>query len=287
MSPANAWGAAYAGPMGRASRAKRERRESLFLDAQRRRIAGVCLFCKQSERAFTGREHPFPESLGNKEIVLPSGIVCDVCNNGPLSLVDKAICEFMPIRVRRTMLGVTTKAGQVPKSRLFSGLIENTGPGSVSFVQTGSKAMLRETFRDGDTVGLQSEFTGGRRLTPRYVAEISRGLLKCALELAWLDHGDRMYDPDFDHVRDAVLGLPFAGFVVMGNKGEPDHTDVTMTYGLRETDGPQQIWVVAEYFGVTLSTDSRWTEPPVDVDGVASVLTFKPTDFKRAANTAA
>lgn len=36
-----------------------------------------CIFCRRHDGGFTSREHVFPESLGNEEVVLPRGVVCD------------------------------------------------------------------------------------------------------------------------------------------------------------------------------------------------------------------
>ncbi len=38
-------------------------------------------FCKQCSDLSNSVEHIIPESLGNKNHVLPKGIVCDRCNN--------------------------------------------------------------------------------------------------------------------------------------------------------------------------------------------------------------
>lgn len=35
----------------------------------------------------------------------------------------------------------------------------------------------------------------------------------------------------------------------MGNKGEPDHVSVSLTYNLVPDGDEWRIWVVAEYFG--------------------------------------
>ena len=275
--------------MGRASRAKRERREERAgRDRPARMSVGMtrgCLVCRSQEGPFTSREHPFPESLGNTEIVLPPGVVCDRCNHGPLSTLDQTICEFMPVQMRRTMLGVKSKAGSVPRTRLTTGVVESTGPAALRFLPNGGKAMLRETFRDGDTVGLRFDLKGGRRVTPRYASELSRWLLKTALELAWLDHGEMMLEARFDHIRDAVLGRPYDGFFAMGNKGDPEQGSVSLTYDLVPDSDEWRMWVVAEVFGVTLATDSRLHEPPVPLEGRASVLQFTRCDWTAAYGT--
>jgi len=40
-----------------------------------------CIFCKKLSDNSKSVEHILPESLGNKEHILPKGIVCDRCNN--------------------------------------------------------------------------------------------------------------------------------------------------------------------------------------------------------------
>ena len=40
----------------------------------------ICLFCKENSTNSISVEHIIPESLGNKEHILPKGIVCDKCN---------------------------------------------------------------------------------------------------------------------------------------------------------------------------------------------------------------
>lgn len=39
-----------------------------------------CIFCLRSDRTFCSTEHVIPQSLGNDELVLPVGWVCDSCN---------------------------------------------------------------------------------------------------------------------------------------------------------------------------------------------------------------
>lgn len=271
--------------MGRASNAKRIRRETRAWQAtaiaSHGHLGGErCLVCRGGDGGFTSREHPFPESLGNTEIVLPPGVVCDRCNNGPLSVLDQTICGFLPVKMRRTMLGVASKAGSVPTTKLSTGVVEHVGPAELRFTANGNKDLFRETFRDGDTVGFKFEFGGGRKLTPRYGSELSRALLKIALELAWIDHGEMMLEARFDHVRDAILDNPYDGFIVMGKVGDPDDVSVSLTYNFASTDDIWGMWVIAKLFGVTLATDSRMARPTVDLEEHAAVLLFTSADWK-------
>src|SRR5690242_12986143 len=68
-----------------------------------------CLFCKRKDGSFTSQEHVLPEALMNDRLILPPGIVCDRCNNGPLSRVDQEFLNFAPIALMRTVYGIPTK----------------------------------------------------------------------------------------------------------------------------------------------------------------------------------
>jgi len=274
--------------MGRASsrkqrhRKERAARKRTAIAAQRAGETRGCLVCRSDDGGFVSREHPLPESLGNTEITLPSGVVCDRCNNGPLAVLDQGVCEFLPVKMRRTMLGVNSKAGCVPSTRFQGGTVEHTGPASLRFTGDGGRRIIRETFRSRDTVGLEFSVGGGRRMTPRYGSELSRALLKIGLELAWLDHGPMMLEGRFDHIRAAILGSPRRGFFLMALRGDPAHTAVSITYDLVRDGADWRMWIVGKLFGVALATDSRLAVPPVDVSELAMVLSFDPQDFKAA-----
>ena len=105
---------------------------------------------------------------------------------------------------------------------------------------------------------------GGRRLKPLYCALLSRALLKCALECAWLDDGEAMLEDRFDHVRDAILGQPRDGFFILVSRRSPDKTSIDITYDFA-TDGNQttRVWVIADFYGIRVGTDSRLTTPEI------------------------
>lgn len=44
-------------------------------------IMSTCIFCHKDSSNSKSIEHIIPESLGNKEHILPNGYVCDICNN--------------------------------------------------------------------------------------------------------------------------------------------------------------------------------------------------------------
>src|SRR5438309_11833145 len=61
----------------------------------------LCIFCLSNKNAFTAPEHILSEALGNKQLILPPGVVCDPCNHGPLAGLDKALVEFPPLQLIR------------------------------------------------------------------------------------------------------------------------------------------------------------------------------------------
>jgi hypothetical protein len=209
-----------------------------------------------------------PQSLGNSDLVLPPGVVCDTCNSGTLSLLDQGLCDFGPLKLRRTMLGVPSKAGKVPTFRYAEGTIEyqapiNGGEPTLILRNPSPKFGLREVerFTDGRVMFEWNGSGGGRRLTPRYASDLSRALLKAALECAWIDHGEMALESRFDHVRAAVLGEARDGCLVLGNKCNPDRSDGALTYQPIHEDDVWRMMVWVQLHGVYIGTDSRLASP--------------------------
>jgi hypothetical protein len=216
--------------------------------------------------------------MGNVDSVLPSGIVCDRCNNGILSEIDDALCNFMPIKLRRTLLGTPSKSGKIPELRSSQGTLtfvagENGADPTLEIrSQSQRKPMATAKELPDGRVELTMAMSGGRLMTAGHTSTISRSLLKAGFELAWLDHGETLLDPTFDHVRDAVLGTPRDGFVAMVRKADPNFTDSVLTYGfLQRDDGEKSIWVWLNYAGVCLATDSRFATLQQPSDELAVV----------------
>lgn len=79
-----------------------------------------CLFCKQPSENSKAIEHIIPESLGNKEHILPKGVVCDDCNSYFGSKVEKELLEqsfFVHLRHRQL---VPTKKGKGVGWKMYS-----------------------------------------------------------------------------------------------------------------------------------------------------------------------
>jgi len=276
--------------MGRNSRNKRIRREradkaaafseKLLADA----LTRGCLFCLESSGGFTAPEHILPETMGNKDKVLPPGVVCDRCNHGPLSVIDEALSEFHPVKLWRTLHGVRTKSGKFPTVALTNGSITylpSPSPGTDPILSIRSNSpkrpiLERSELQDG-RVSVEGVFSGGRPLTPRHASQLSRALLKIALELFWLDDPVAAFSPDLNHLRLAVLGAPRDGFFAV-IEGTSDLTALhsRVTYQPHRTaDDRIDVVVIFQYKGVVAFTDTKHTALPTVPEGIrANAVSF-------------
>ena len=281
--------------MGRRSRELRRRRNSRELAARRElRLVETapergCLFCRRGDGGFESVEHVFAESLGNKQLILPRGVVCDCCNNRRLSVLDQTLVDFLPIAMRRTVLGIANKEGRirplslVGESLAYHPAVDGEDPTLVVISKTPGKRALREIARlPNGRVKLQMKGSGGKRLTPRYVSQLSRSLLKSALECAWLDHGEMMLEARFDHVREAVLGEPGDGHLIVATRADdPNSRTVSLFYHLLQEGEQWRMPVVVSIYGVTLATDSRLPRPAIEPpEDRAQVLAFTRADLE-------
>ena len=74
----------------------------------------ICLFCKENSANSKSVEHIIPESLGNKEHILPIGIVCDKCNQYFATKIEKPLLEksyFINVRNRNF---IESKKNKIP-----------------------------------------------------------------------------------------------------------------------------------------------------------------------------
>lgn len=53
-----------------------------------------CIFCKEDSATCTSVKYIIPESLGNKEHILPKGVVYDNCNNYFAVKIEKPLLDI-------------------------------------------------------------------------------------------------------------------------------------------------------------------------------------------------
>ena len=74
-----------------------------------------CLFCLHKEAQFSSEEHPIPESLGNDDLILPVGFICDSCNQYFGTKIEKRILNYPPFSIERVGGAILTKKGKLAK----------------------------------------------------------------------------------------------------------------------------------------------------------------------------
>lgn len=90
-----------------------------------------CIFCHKDSSNSKSVEHIIPESLGNKEFILPIGYVCDACNNYFSVKIEKELLAqpyFVSMRRRND---IKTKHGRFVKETFVFPSIMDISP--VSF----------------------------------------------------------------------------------------------------------------------------------------------------------
>lgn len=77
-----------------------------------------CIFCHKDSSKSKSVEHIIPESLGNKEHILPQGYVCDECNHYFAIKIERPLLDqayFVSLRFRNEIL---TKKGKLVKQKM-------------------------------------------------------------------------------------------------------------------------------------------------------------------------
>lgn len=186
----------------------------------------VCIFCKQSDRPFTSSEHIFPESLGNNELVLEPGVVCDICNNRTLSGLDNYLVQFDAINFLRVMhLPYNPKTGKFPSANFQNMAIEKIHPQKVIIKPRHDKYLKFR--KEGELAHITGTMIGRKKFYPKVLA---RSLFKIALEIIALTEGaEKALVARYDKARDFILkGGDFRNYIAMNS--EINTEDGTISY---------------------------------------------------------
>ncbi len=94
----------------------------------------ICLFCNEDASDSKSVEHIFPESLGNKRIILGKGVICDKCNNYFAREIEKPVQSYEDIRNIAAFESIKNKKGKRKSTTLLCAgeecqldVIENNG----------------------------------------------------------------------------------------------------------------------------------------------------------------
>lgn len=187
-----------------------------------------CIYCLQKDGGFTSEEHVYPESLGNGEVILPPGYVCDRCNNGVLSDLDKYLIEHELFSFLRTMYVPYTKGGKFPIARYKNVMIEKTHPRKVVMKFHNSKDVKVEQYRDTRQL-IQVTTCGRTKFNPQ---RLGRSIYKIALGFLCWKHGPEVaMDDKYDIARKYILGKQaFPNNLLLCEKGKPRPSITTNWY---------------------------------------------------------
>lgn len=216
------------------------------------------MFCRRSDGGFVSREHIFSEALGNvNEKVLPPGVVCDRCNNGPLAQADEELVNLPVISMLRAERGIPTKGGKAVMSKWGNARIVYPARGTLQVIGP-SKDVVRGMDEFDPEKGIPGtlKLETGWRLTEARIGRIARSIWKSTLEFIYLDHGVEIaYAPRFDEARKAIIDDGEAyGWVLVPVDGKPG-PNVELTYNFTEVDGRQAVAIRMDIFGVVFATD--------------------------------
>lgn len=166
-----------------------------------------CIYCLTESGKFTSEEHIIPESIGQDELVLPKGMVCDACNNGVLAQLDQAFLHFDLIAFLRILCTDQAKSGALPSGRFQNLDFRKKSPRELVFVQKQGKPGLEITKKHPDgSVEFKISFRG-KRFDPKSRRLLARSLHKMGLGMVALDQGHEVaLSSRYDHARSVVLG---------------------------------------------------------------------------------
>lgn len=160
-----------------------------------------CLFCLSSREPFYRVEHPIPESLGNDDLLLEPGFVCDPCNQYFGSKIEQKVLDSPPFSVERIAAAVKTKKGKLPKVRHNADL---------SLFSTGYKDRILFAASPSEYLGINTKHflydnVGNLilKISPTSKDDFYtvRLLLKMGLELLLCKTDVNPYDSIFDNAR--------------------------------------------------------------------------------------
>ncbi|HTH55706.1 MAG TPA: HNH endonuclease [Cyclobacteriaceae bacterium] len=86
-----------------------------------------CIFCLKDDVPFNRTEHIIPESLGNDELIVEKGFVCDECNSYFGVKVEKDALNYPPLITSRMGAAVKTKKRRLPQVKYGDMTFFSTG----------------------------------------------------------------------------------------------------------------------------------------------------------------
>lgn len=175
-----------------------------------------CLACGNDEGRFESVEHIIPAALGNngssglveRELTIPKGETCTKCIGQRLSRVDRALVEWPPISVFRSLGLIRKRRGDLADA--VSG--------------TAWRLDIDESDRRNFALHVDADTSPKSRRD-----DVARALCKIALETRWLQDPKDARSARWDPVANAAIGGELPTDLAMGlvQPGSPFDVDLT------------------------------------------------------------
>lgn len=164
-----------------------------------------CIYCLTEKGNFESQEHVYPESLGNTEIILPPGNVCDKCNQNKLSKLDEHLVEHDAISFLKVLyVPYNTKTGKFFKARFQNITVEKTHPRKIFIKQPHSSNKGFSIKENGEKVHIYMKTIGRKKFNPIL---LGRSLYKIALGIiCWRNGATMALNKRYDMAREFILG---------------------------------------------------------------------------------
>lgn len=180
-------------------------------------IHNKCIYCLSSKGNFSSEEHIYPESLGNNELLLPRGVVCDKCNNEILSGLDSHLVNHDIFSMLRVMcLPYNTKSGKFPEAVFQNMKAKKIAPRKIVFDVHNSSKLNKGFDTEAIENGVKIKISPVGRI-PFDPTELGRALFKISLGMiCWHNGVDEVLKNKYDLARDFILGKQlFPNFMLM------------------------------------------------------------------------
>ncbi|MBI4962570.1 MAG: hypothetical protein HY913_04775 [Desulfomonile tiedjei] len=152
-----------------------------------------CLFCRSTNGPFRRMEHLIPESLGNDDLVLERGSVCDTCNQYFGSKIESKVLASPPFSIERTAFAIPTKKGRLARYDGDGFSLHSTGSTNRILVAGYDDLSKAQRVLDSGLVVVEPP--------PSYGDLLARFFLKIGLELLLLSERVDPYSTKFDLAR--------------------------------------------------------------------------------------
>jgi hypothetical protein len=161
-----------------------------------------CIYCGGTAGKFLEVEHIIPESLGNEELVLPRGYVCNECNN-LISPLEKDFVDSLPMSMLRIFYTPYGKKGRFPAHSYPGTKIEKTSPNSLRIMSQTRNSSISGPVPDADgtyrfSVSVHDHYPFDPVTTARVLVKIAIGAIAAKLGR------DVALDSRFDAAREFV-----------------------------------------------------------------------------------